>query len=105
MGKSYFNDEFLVLLGPKISRFLHVQMWKKNKPKQQRVHALVLSLWFIHVSLFWLSLMFGSKAGAYLSEAPFVKIQNMEIPEPLKGQEYSGISLSALCFTILLVKY
>jgi len=45
MRKSQFNDEFLVLLGPIISRFLHVQMRKKNKEKKQRVHALVLSLW------------------------------------------------------------
>jgi hypothetical protein len=59
--------------------------------------------------------MFGSKAGSYLSEAPFVilsdvvitgrKYKNVYIPEGLKGQEYCGISLSALCFTILLVKY
>jgi hypothetical protein len=31
MRKSHFNDEFLVLLGPIISRFLHVQMRKQNK--------------------------------------------------------------------------
>jgi hypothetical protein len=37
-------DEFLVLLGPIISWFLHVQMRGKNKQKQQRVLALVLSL-------------------------------------------------------------
>jgi hypothetical protein len=49
MGKSQFNDEFLVLLG---ASFLDVQIRKKDKPKQQRGHALVLSLWFIHVRLF-----------------------------------------------------
>ncbi len=46
MRKSHFNEQFLVLLRPIISRFLHVQMRKKNKPKQQSMHALVLSLWF-----------------------------------------------------------
>ncbi len=45
--------------------------------------------------------MFGSKAGAYPSEAPFViisavvitgrKYKNVDIPEGLKGQEYGGI--------------
>jgi hypothetical protein len=35
-------DEFLVLLGPIISRFFCIG---KNKQKQQRVLALVLSLW------------------------------------------------------------
>jgi hypothetical protein len=29
MRKLHFNDEFLVLLGPIISRLLHVQMRKK----------------------------------------------------------------------------
>jgi hypothetical protein len=46
MRKSHFNEQSLVLMGPIISRFLHVQMRKKNKPKQQSVHALVLSLCF-----------------------------------------------------------
>ncbi len=44
MSKSHFNDEFLVLLGPIISRFFASSNEEKNKPKQQRVHALVLSL-------------------------------------------------------------
>jgi hypothetical protein len=40
------SSEFLVLSGPIISTvFLHVQMRKKIKQKQQRVLALVLSLW------------------------------------------------------------
>ncbi len=43
MRKSHFNVGFLVLLGPIISWFLHVQT-RKNKLKQQRVHALILSL-------------------------------------------------------------
>jgi hypothetical protein len=50
MRKSHFNDEFLVLLGPKSAGFLHVEMRKKNKPKQQTVRALVLSLWLIPVA-------------------------------------------------------
>jgi hypothetical protein len=44
MSKSHFNDEFLVLLGPIISRFFACSNEKKNKPKQQRMCALVLSL-------------------------------------------------------------
>jgi hypothetical protein len=43
MRKSHFNDEFLVLLGPIISRFFACSNEEK-KPKQQRVRALVLSL-------------------------------------------------------------
>jgi hypothetical protein len=42
-------DEFLVLLRPIISRFFACSNEEKNKQKQQRVLALVLSLWF-HVS-------------------------------------------------------
>jgi hypothetical protein len=38
--KSHLNDQFLVLLGPIISRFFACS----NVEKQQRVHALVLSL-------------------------------------------------------------
>jgi hypothetical protein len=34
-----------VLLGPIISRFFACSNEEKNKPKQQRVRALVLSLW------------------------------------------------------------
>jgi hypothetical protein len=45
MRKSHFYDEFLVLLGPIISSFLACSNEEKNKPKQQMVHALVLSLW------------------------------------------------------------
>jgi hypothetical protein len=37
-------DEFLVLLGPIISRLFACSNEGKKKPKQQRVHALVLSL-------------------------------------------------------------
>jgi hypothetical protein len=37
-------DEFLVLLGPIISRFFACSNEEKNKQKQQRVLALVLSL-------------------------------------------------------------
>jgi hypothetical protein len=37
-------DEFLVLLRPIISRFFACSTEEKNKPKQQRVLALVLSL-------------------------------------------------------------
>jgi hypothetical protein len=44
MIKSDFNDEFLVLLGSIISRFFERSNEEKNKPKQQRVCALVLSL-------------------------------------------------------------
>jgi hypothetical protein len=45
MRKSHFNDVFLVLLGPIISWFSACSNEEKNKPKQQRVRALVLSLW------------------------------------------------------------
>jgi hypothetical protein len=38
-------DEFLVLLGPIISRFFACSNEEKNKHKQQRVLTLVLSLW------------------------------------------------------------
>ena len=51
MRKSHFNELSLVLLGPIISRFLHVQMRKKNKLKKQSVHALVLSLRFSNISV------------------------------------------------------
>jgi len=37
-------DEFLVLLGPIISRFFRCSNEEKNKQKQQRVLALDLSL-------------------------------------------------------------
>ncbi len=37
--------EFLALLGPIISRFFACSNEEKNKQKQQRVLALVLSLW------------------------------------------------------------
>ncbi len=38
-------DEFLVLLGPIISRFFACSNEEKNKQKPQRVLTLVLSLW------------------------------------------------------------
>ncbi len=38
-------DEFLVLLGPTISRFFACSNEENNKQKQQRVLPLVLSLW------------------------------------------------------------
>ncbi len=41
MKKSHLNDEFLVLVGPIISRVFACSNEEKNKPKQQRVHALV----------------------------------------------------------------
>ncbi len=41
-------DEFLVLLGPIIGRFFACSNEEKNKQKQQRVLALVLSLWDRH---------------------------------------------------------
>ncbi len=44
MIKSHFNDEFLVLLGPIISRFFACSNEEK-KPKQQRVRALVWRLY------------------------------------------------------------
>ncbi len=45
MRKSHYNDEFLVLFGPIISRFFASSNEEKNKPKQQNVRPLVLSLW------------------------------------------------------------
>ncbi len=45
MKKSHFNGEFLVLFGPIINRFFACSNEEKNKPKQQRVRALVLPLW------------------------------------------------------------
>ena len=38
-------DEFLVFWGPIISRFFACSNEEKNKQKQQRVIALILSLW------------------------------------------------------------
>ncbi len=52
--KSHLNDEFLVLLGPIISRLFTCSNEEKNKQKQQGVLALVLSLcirlwsWYSH---------------------------------------------------------
>jgi hypothetical protein len=46
MRKSHFNDEFLVLPWPIIGMFFACSNEEKNKPKQQRVRALVVSLWF-----------------------------------------------------------
>ncbi len=43
--KTHLNDVFLVLLGNIISRFFSCSNEEKNKPKQQRVRSLVLSLW------------------------------------------------------------
>jgi hypothetical protein len=53
MRESHFNDEFLVLLEPIISRFFAFSNEEK-KPKQQRVLALVLSLYLgaINQSIF-----------------------------------------------------
>jgi hypothetical protein len=48
MRKSYVNDEFLVLFEPIISRLFSCSNEEKNKQKQQRVLALVLSLWVLH---------------------------------------------------------
>ncbi len=51
MRKSHFNDEFLVLLGPIISRLFTCSNVEKNKiKKKQRVLALVLSLWVEHLT-------------------------------------------------------
>ncbi len=50
MTKSHFNDAFLVLLGPIISRFFACSNEEKNKPKQQRVLALVLSIWLMYLA-------------------------------------------------------
>jgi hypothetical protein len=44
MRKSHFNDEFLVLFGPIISR----PFTCSNEEKKQRVLPLVLSLWVEH---------------------------------------------------------
>ncbi len=44
MRKPHFNDEFLALFGPIIGRFFACSNEEKNKQKQQRVRALVLSL-------------------------------------------------------------
>jgi hypothetical protein len=43
MRKSHFNDDFIVLLGPIISRFFACSNEEK-KSKQQRVHAIILSV-------------------------------------------------------------
>jgi hypothetical protein len=48
MRKSHFNDEFLVFLGPIISRLFTFSNAEKNK--KQRVLALVLSLWVVQVA-------------------------------------------------------
>jgi hypothetical protein len=44
MRKSHFNDEFLVLLGPIISRLFTCS--NEEKKILKRVLAVVLSLWF-----------------------------------------------------------
>jgi len=46
MRKSHMNDEFLVWLGPIICWLFACSNEEKNKPIQQRVRALVLSLWY-----------------------------------------------------------
>jgi hypothetical protein len=51
MRKSHFNEQVLVLLGPIISRIFACSDEEKNKPKQQSMHALVLSLWLDHIGL------------------------------------------------------
>jgi hypothetical protein len=60
-------DEFLVLLGPINSRFFACSNEEKNKQKQQRVIALVLSLWFVPIKIFQPRAMcaVGSGLGAY----------------------------------------
>ncbi len=45
MRKLHFNDEFLVLLGPIISRLFTCSNEGENEIKKQRELALVLSLW------------------------------------------------------------
>ncbi len=45
MRKSHLNDEFLVLLG----QLFTCSNEEKNKQKQQRVLALILSLCYLHV--------------------------------------------------------
>jgi hypothetical protein len=45
MRKSHFKEQFLVLLGPVISRFFACSNEEKNKPRQQSMCALVLSPW------------------------------------------------------------
>ncbi len=57
MRKSHFNDEFLVLLGPIISWFFACSNEEKNKQKQQKAHALVLSLWAVLTKLPYDNLM------------------------------------------------
>jgi hypothetical protein len=47
MRKSHLNDEFLVLLGPIISRLFTCSNEEKIKNKKQRVLVLVLSLWLL----------------------------------------------------------
>jgi hypothetical protein len=48
MRKSHYNEQFLVLFGPIISRFFACLKEGKKTPKQQSVCALVLSLWYFH---------------------------------------------------------
>ncbi len=52
MRKSHFNDEFLVYLGPIISRLFTCSNEERiNKIKKQRVLALVISLFSIHIEI------------------------------------------------------
>jgi hypothetical protein len=44
MRKSHFNEHSLVLLGPTISSFFACSNEEKNKPKQQSMLALVISM-------------------------------------------------------------
>jgi hypothetical protein len=49
MSKSHFNDEFLVFLGPIISRLFTSSNAEKNKMEKQSALAQVLSLGTTHV--------------------------------------------------------
>jgi hypothetical protein len=69
MTKSHFNDEFLVLMEPTISRFLHVQMRKKIK---QNNKGCVL------LSYLWLHPIFVKMTGSI----PFQVASGMLWPDP-----------------------
>jgi hypothetical protein len=87
MRKSHFNDEFLVLLRPIISRFFE----EKNKQKQQRVCALVLSLWGCHQS-FYVNCLWPESTFIESSKKYFSLTNPAEAKVPLTLAKFATLS-------------
>jgi hypothetical protein len=82
MRKSHFNDQFLVLLGPIISRFFACSNEEKNKPKQLRVHALVLSL--LSLAFIFNQIRLGSYTYSIIRSSTRIR-QMLDMDERLAG--------------------